>query len=164
MYPNQPQTSSSMAIGPQTSQARSLRNDQACTRSDRACVPLGRYVAAEHEYRSVAVGVENGYDKVNVQTSAKMSVSIILRQLCFVKNVTTKDLALKPCSSLGWIRHRLSQGNGYVSKTATDKFEYNDRNTDKPSTVATQQPSMHTARSLRSDRARAKHAHGSVAT
>uniref|UniRef100_M4FHT1 Uncharacterized protein n=1 Tax=Brassica campestris TaxID=3711 RepID=M4FHT1_BRACM len=35
-HPNQPRTSLSMAIGPQTSQSRSLRSDQACTR-------LGRY-------------------------------------------------------------------------------------------------------------------------
>ncbi|KAG5414559.1 hypothetical protein IGI04_002126 [Brassica rapa subsp. trilocularis] len=120
----------------------------------------------------LTVGVENGYDKVNVQTSAKMSVSIFMRQLCIVKNLTTKDLALKPCSSLASIRHRLSQGNGYISKPATDKFEYDDRNTDKPSMVATQQPSMHTARSLRSDRARAKlgrcivteHVHVSIVT
>ncbi|KAG5384486.1 hypothetical protein IGI04_035956 [Brassica rapa subsp. trilocularis] len=73
MYPNRPRTSSSMAIGPQTSQARSIRGDQACTQlgryvaterpsrsdrarakarslsSDRASVPLGRYVATELE-------------------------------------------------------------------------------------------------------------------
>ncbi|KAG5414952.1 hypothetical protein IGI04_002519 [Brassica rapa subsp. trilocularis] len=47
MYPNQPRTSSSMAIGPQTSQARSIRGDQACTQ-------LGRYVATERPFRSVA--------------------------------------------------------------------------------------------------------------
>ncbi|KAF3494831.1 hypothetical protein DY000_02054090 [Brassica cretica] len=46
-YPNQPRTSSSMAIGPRTSQARSLRSDQACTR-------LSRYVATELEPISVA--------------------------------------------------------------------------------------------------------------
>ncbi|KAF2532094.1 hypothetical protein F2Q70_00029384 [Brassica cretica] len=85
-----------------------------------------------------------------------MGVSIFLRQLYFIKNGTTKDLAIKPCPSLDRIKHRLSQGNGYVSKPATDKFEYGDRYTNKPSTVATQQPRMHTARSLRSDQARAK--------
>ncbi|KAF3566364.1 hypothetical protein DY000_02014850 [Brassica cretica] len=37
-YPNQPRTSSSKAIGPRTSQARSLRSDQAYTR-------LGRYIS-----------------------------------------------------------------------------------------------------------------------
>ncbi|KAG5388546.1 hypothetical protein IGI04_030087 [Brassica rapa subsp. trilocularis] len=46
MYPNRPRTSSSMAIGPQTSQARSIRGDQACTQ-------LGRNVATERPSRSV---------------------------------------------------------------------------------------------------------------
>ncbi|KAF3603687.1 hypothetical protein F2Q69_00035629 [Brassica cretica] len=46
-YPNQPRTSSSMAIGPRTSQSRSLRSDQTCTR-------LGRYVATELEPSLVA--------------------------------------------------------------------------------------------------------------
>ena len=46
-HPNQPRTSLSMAIGPQTSQSRSLRSDQACTR-------LGRYVATEPAYGLVA--------------------------------------------------------------------------------------------------------------
>ncbi|KAG5384460.1 hypothetical protein IGI04_035930 [Brassica rapa subsp. trilocularis] len=73
MYPIRPRTSSSTAIGPRTSQARSIRGDQACTqlgryvvterpscsrpsssqarllRSDRASVLLGRYVATELE-------------------------------------------------------------------------------------------------------------------
>ncbi|KAF3594168.1 hypothetical protein DY000_02022269 [Brassica cretica] len=40
-----------------------------------------------------------------------------------------------------------------------DKFECDDRNTDKPSSVTTQRPNMRTARSLRSDRARAKLGH-----
>ncbi|WZZ14939.1 hypothetical protein YC2023_108028 [Brassica napus] len=47
MYPNRPRTSSSMAIRPQTSQAQSIRGDQACTQ-------LGCYVATEHASRSVA--------------------------------------------------------------------------------------------------------------
>ncbi|KAG5414992.1 hypothetical protein IGI04_002559, partial [Brassica rapa subsp. trilocularis] len=62
-----PWTSSSMIIGPRTSQARSIRGDQACTwlgryvmtssqarslRSDRARVPLSRYVATEFESSS----------------------------------------------------------------------------------------------------------------
>ncbi|KAG5378299.1 hypothetical protein IGI04_026141 [Brassica rapa subsp. trilocularis] len=81
MYPNRPRTSSSMAIGPQTSQARSIRGDQACTqlgryvatelsqarslhsnrasvslslRSGRAFASLGRYVVTERSFRSVA--------------------------------------------------------------------------------------------------------------
>ncbi|KAF2601159.1 hypothetical protein F2Q70_00026053 [Brassica cretica] len=45
-YPNRPQTSSSMAIGPHTSQAQSLR-------SDRARTWLGRYVATELKPSSV---------------------------------------------------------------------------------------------------------------
>ena len=34
------------------------------------------------------VGVENGYDKVNIQTSAKTSVNVIPRQLCLVKRMS----------------------------------------------------------------------------
>ncbi|KAG5384921.1 hypothetical protein IGI04_036391 [Brassica rapa subsp. trilocularis] len=45
MYPNRPRTSSSMEIRPQTSQARSIRGDQACTK-------LGRYVATKRLSRS----------------------------------------------------------------------------------------------------------------
>ncbi|KAF3532588.1 hypothetical protein DY000_02042888 [Brassica cretica] len=73
------------------------------------------------------VGVENGYDEVNVQTSAKISLSAFLRQLSFVKNVTTKDLEIKPCSSLGWIKHQLSQGNGNVSKPSQSRSLRSDR-------------------------------------
>ncbi|KAF3603131.1 hypothetical protein F2Q69_00036177 [Brassica cretica] len=58
-------TSSSMAIGPRTSQARSLRSDRApaklgryvgarSLRSDRARTRLGRYIATEHLHGSVA--------------------------------------------------------------------------------------------------------------
>ena len=101
--------------------------------------------------------MENGYDEVNIQTSAKnkcecLSATIMLGK----KNVTTHDLEIKPCSSPGWIKHKLSQGNGNVSKPATDRFECDDRNTDEPSSVTTQRPNLQTARSLRSDRARAK--------
>ncbi|KAF3591996.1 hypothetical protein DY000_02024013 [Brassica cretica] len=46
-YPNRPRTSSSMAIGPRTSQARSQR-------IDRALAKLGLYVATEHAHGSVA--------------------------------------------------------------------------------------------------------------
>ena len=64
-----PWTSSSMIIRPRTSQARSIRGDQACTwlgryvttssqarslRSDRERLPLSRYVATEFESSSVA--------------------------------------------------------------------------------------------------------------
>ncbi|KAF3591212.1 hypothetical protein DY000_02022271 [Brassica cretica] len=71
----------------------------------------------EERATEYSVGVENGYDKVYVQTSAKTN---------------------------------LSQGNGNVSKPATNKFECDDRNTDKPSSVTTQRPNMHTAQSLSS--------------
>ena len=75
--------------------------------------------------------MENGYDEVNIQTSAKnkcecLSATIMLGK----KNVTTHDLEIKPSSSLGWIKHKLSQGNGNVSKPATDRFECDNRNTD----------------------------------
>ncbi|KAF2538647.1 hypothetical protein F2Q68_00020663 [Brassica cretica] len=70
----------------------------------------------------------------------------------------------KPRLSPDWIKHKLSQGNRNISKPATDRLECDDRNTDKPSSVNTQQPNMHTARSLRSDRAQAEHAFLSVAT
>ncbi|KAF3596752.1 hypothetical protein DY000_02022651 [Brassica cretica] len=50
-YPNRPRASSSMAIGPRTSQARSLRSDRACVWLGRW---LGRYVATELEPNSVA--------------------------------------------------------------------------------------------------------------
>ena len=72
------------------------------------------------------------------------------------KEIFTKSFAEKSCSNLDQAKYRLSQGNGHVSKPATDELEYRDRTTDKPSKIATQRASMHTARSLRSDRARAK--------
>ncbi|KAF3573364.1 hypothetical protein F2Q69_00059184 [Brassica cretica] len=58
-YPNRPWTSSSMAIGPGTSQARSLCSDRAHTRLGRYVATelgpkLGRYVATEHTHGSVA--------------------------------------------------------------------------------------------------------------
>ncbi|KAF2560284.1 hypothetical protein F2Q70_00018352 [Brassica cretica] len=43
-----------------------------------------------------------------------------------------------------------------VGPSATDRSEYDDQNTDEPSSVITQLPHMHAVRSLRSDRARAK--------
>ncbi|KAG5373611.1 hypothetical protein IGI04_043071 [Brassica rapa subsp. trilocularis] len=61
MYPNRPRTNSSMEIRPRTSQARSIRGDQASIRlarslrSDRARAKLGRYVGTERPSRSVAM-------------------------------------------------------------------------------------------------------------
>uniref|UniRef100_A0A0D3BUX1 DUF1985 domain-containing protein n=1 Tax=Brassica oleracea var. oleracea TaxID=109376 RepID=A0A0D3BUX1_BRAOL len=59
MYPNRPRTSSSMEIGPRTSQARTLRSDRARAKarslcSDRARTRLGHYVATKHTHGSVA--------------------------------------------------------------------------------------------------------------
>ncbi|RIA05024.1 hypothetical protein BRARA_K00629 [Brassica rapa] len=73
-----------------------------------------------------------------------------------VKGNSSMNLVVKSCSNPVWIKHKLSQGNGNVSKPATDRFEYDDRNTDKPSSVTTQLPHMHTARSMRSDRVQTK--------
>uniref|UniRef100_M4DZU8 Uncharacterized protein n=1 Tax=Brassica campestris TaxID=3711 RepID=M4DZU8_BRACM len=82
-------------------------------------------------------------------------MSIFPRQIVLgQKNVATYVLEIKPCSNPVWIKHKLSQGNGNVSKPATYRFEYDDRNTDKPSSVTTQLPHMQTARSMRSDQAR----------
>ncbi|KAG5388621.1 hypothetical protein IGI04_030162 [Brassica rapa subsp. trilocularis] len=53
-------------------------------------------------------------------------------------------------------KYRLSEGNGHLSKSAADKLEYGNQTADKPSSIDTRRPSMHTARSLRSDQARAK--------
>ncbi|KAF3579178.1 hypothetical protein DY000_02031038 [Brassica cretica] len=44
-------------------------------------------------------------------------------------------------------------GQENVATTVTDRSEYDDRNTDEPSSVITQLPHMHAVRSLRSDRA-----------
>ncbi|KAF2572140.1 hypothetical protein F2Q70_00004848 [Brassica cretica] len=74
----------------------------------------------------VNVGVENGYDEVNVQIPAKY------------KYVFSQQIML-------------DQEN--VATPVTDKSEYDDRNTDEPSSVITLLPHMHAVRSLRSDRA-----------
>ncbi|KAF2540394.1 hypothetical protein F2Q68_00032147 [Brassica cretica] len=77
------------------------------------------------------------------------------------KDVATYVLEIKLCSNSIWIKHKLSRGNGNVSKP-TDRFEYDDQNTDKPSSVtthtvqssvATKRRSVRPARSLRSNRA-----------
>ncbi|KAG5383334.1 hypothetical protein IGI04_034804 [Brassica rapa subsp. trilocularis] len=76
------------------------------------------------------------------------------------ENIFTKSLAVKPCSNLNrTTKYRLSKGNIHVSNSATDKLEYGNQITDKPSSIDTRRPSMHTARSLHSDRARAKLGH-----
>ncbi|KAF2597705.1 hypothetical protein F2Q68_00010251 [Brassica cretica] len=63
---------------------------------------------------------------------------VLIRKTIPFVGFSGEDLEIKPCSSLGWIKHKLSQGNGNVSKPARDKFECADRNTDKPSSVTTQ--------------------------
>ncbi|KAG5376156.1 hypothetical protein IGI04_040752, partial [Brassica rapa subsp. trilocularis] len=73
------------------------------------------------------------------------------------KDIFTNSLAVKYRPNLNrTTKYRLSEGNGHVSKSAADKFEYGNQTADKPSSIDTRRPSMHTARSLRSDRARAK--------
>uniref|UniRef100_M4FHT2 Uncharacterized protein n=1 Tax=Brassica campestris TaxID=3711 RepID=M4FHT2_BRACM len=67
-----------------------------------------------------------------------------------------KEFCGKTCSNLDRAKYQLSHSNGYASKSATDKLEYGNWTTDKPILVVTQRPSMHTARSLRSDRARVR--------
>ncbi|CAG7897235.1 unnamed protein product [Brassica rapa] len=75
----------------------------------------------------------------------------------FNKDIFTNSLAVKYRPNLNrTTKYRLSEGNGHVSKSAADKLEYGNQTADKPSSIDTRQPSMHTARSLRSDRARAK--------
>ncbi|KAF3489621.1 hypothetical protein F2Q69_00054499 [Brassica cretica] len=56
MYPNQPKPSSSMAIGPWTSQARVWQSDHGQAKLSRyaATKRLGRYVATELEPSLVA--------------------------------------------------------------------------------------------------------------
>ncbi|KAF3566226.1 hypothetical protein DY000_02016409 [Brassica cretica] len=76
-----------------------------------------------------SVGVENGYDDVNVQIPVEY------------KYVFPQQIML---------------GQENVATPATDRSEYDDQNTDEPSLVITQLPHMHAVRSLRSDRARAK--------
>ncbi|KAF3523160.1 hypothetical protein F2Q69_00048235 [Brassica cretica] len=79
--------------------------------------------------RAVAVGIENGYDEVNVQISVKYNYVFSQQIMLDQENVATP---------------------------VTDRFEYDDRNMDEPSSVITLLPHMHAVRSLRSDRARAE--------
>ncbi|KAF2618022.1 hypothetical protein F2Q68_00041198 [Brassica cretica] len=74
----------------------------------------------------VDVGVENGCNEVNVQIPAKY------------KYVFSQQIML---------------GQENVTTPVTDRSEYDDRNTDKLSSVITLVPHMHAVRSLRSNRA-----------
>ncbi|KAG5397558.1 hypothetical protein IGI04_019372 [Brassica rapa subsp. trilocularis] len=88
--------------------------------------------------------------------SVKISINVFTKSN-LRKEIFTKSLAVKYRPNLNrTTKYRLSEGNGHVSKSATDKLEYGNQSADKPSSIDTRQPSMHTARSLRSDRARAK--------
>ncbi|KAF2593208.1 hypothetical protein F2Q70_00044821 [Brassica cretica] len=78
------------------------------------------------EARSLGFGVENGYDEVNVQIPAEYEYVFPQQMMLGQENVATP---------------------------ATDRSEYDDQNTDEPSSVITQLPHMHAVRSLRSDRA-----------
>ncbi|KAF3583114.1 hypothetical protein DY000_02029056 [Brassica cretica] len=51
---------------------------------------------------------------------------------------------------------RIDAHGAAIPELATDRSEYDDQNTDEPSSVIAQLPHMHAVRSLRSDRARAK--------
>ena len=98
----------------------------------------------------LTVGVKNGYDEVNIQISAKYKYECLSAtnraQSKECRDICSRDKTL--------FKHKLSRGNGNISKPATDRFGYDDQNTDKPSSVTTQLPNMHTVRALRSDRAR----------
>ncbi|KAF3534520.1 hypothetical protein DY000_02042088 [Brassica cretica] len=65
-------------------------------------------------------------------------MSVFPRQIVLgQKNVAAYVLEIKTCSNPVWIKHKLSQGNGNVSEPATDRFECDDRNMDRPSSVTT---------------------------
>ncbi|KAF2535630.1 hypothetical protein F2Q68_00020222 [Brassica cretica] len=81
------------------------------------------------EIKIIIVGVENGYDEVNVQIPAKY------------KYVFSQQIML---------------GQENVATPVTDWSEYDDQNTDESNSAITQLPHMHDVRSLRSDRVRAK--------
>ncbi|KAF2563773.1 hypothetical protein F2Q70_00017282 [Brassica cretica] len=124
----------------------SLRSDQARTRLGRYVATklsqkLGCYVATKLSPklgRYVAVGVENGYDEVNIQIPEEENVETF-----FDKYFFEIDSSLR--------------------KALRRKHESSDKSSKR---VATQQPNACSARSLHSNRARAKarSLHSSVAT
>ncbi|KAF3589027.1 hypothetical protein F2Q69_00030226 [Brassica cretica] len=91
--------------------SRSNQRTSWSLRSDRALT----------EARSLGVGVENGYDEVNIQIPAKY-------EYVFPQQII------------------LGQEN--VATPATVRSEYDDQNTDEPSSGITQLPHMHAVRSL----------------
>ncbi|KAG5388714.1 hypothetical protein IGI04_030255 [Brassica rapa subsp. trilocularis] len=95
-------------------------------------------------------------NRIKRQMSVKISITVFTKSN-LRKDIFTNSLAVKYRPNLNrTTKYRLSEGNGHVSKSAADKLEYGNQTADKPSSIDTRQPSMHTARSLRSDRARAK--------
>ena len=110
-----------------------------------------------YEDSNKVLGSKTVTTKLRSKSPQNTSMSVFPRQIVLgQKNVVTYVLEIKPCSNPVWIKHKLSQGNRNISKPATNRFKCDDRNTDKPSSVSTQLPHMHTARSMRSDQARAK--------
>ena len=102
----------------------------------------------------LCVGVENGYDEVNIQISAKYKYE------CLSATNRARSKELHNICSRDKILFEFyldqTQAVGNIPKPATDRFEYDNQNTDKPSSVTTQLPHTHTIKSMRSDQARAK--------
>ncbi|KAF2543579.1 hypothetical protein F2Q68_00030951 [Brassica cretica] len=190
--PNRQWTSSSMAIGPRTSQARSLRSDRARTR-------LGRYVATEHTHGSLSreqlydgglyercQGAHRRYDEykerfpgIHGRTDRKMYSASTRQSSRYAPYEKKKQQSWRikgdiggPSTqqSAGLMVQDAQQSSGkrivLGSKTATDK----DPNRQWTSSSMAIGPRTSQARSLRSDRARTRlgryvateHTHGSV--
>ncbi|KAG5388713.1 hypothetical protein IGI04_030254 [Brassica rapa subsp. trilocularis] len=117
--------------------------------SPRLKLPLRLYDIKKKPQRPI---FSHGFRLISVKISITVFTKSNLR-----KEIFTKSLAVKYRPNLNrTTKYQLSEGNGHVSKSAADKLEYRNQTVDKPSSIDTRQPSMHTARSLRSDRARAK--------
>ncbi|KAG5384803.1 hypothetical protein IGI04_036273 [Brassica rapa subsp. trilocularis] len=109
-------------------------------------LPLMTLIRAEAEQNVQNIDAE-GYAKM-------LDSARTMERLVAYLNILTKSLAVKSCSNLNrTTKYRLSEGQRHVSNSAADKLEYGNRTTDKPSSIDTRRPSMHTARSLRSERA-----------
>ncbi|KAG5384889.1 hypothetical protein IGI04_036359 [Brassica rapa subsp. trilocularis] len=114
--------------------------------SPRLKLPLRLYDIKKKPQRPI---FSHGFRLISVKISITVFTKSNLR-----KDIFTNSLAVKYRPNLNrTTKYRLSEGNGHVSKSAADKLEYGNQTADKPSSIDTRQPSMHTARSLRSDRA-----------
>ncbi|KAG5375562.1 hypothetical protein IGI04_040158 [Brassica rapa subsp. trilocularis] len=114
--------------------------------SPRLKLPLRLYDIKKKPQRPI---FSHGFRLISVKISINVFTKSNLR-----KDIFTKSLAVKYRPNLNrTTKYRLSEGNGHVSKSAADKLEYGNQTADKPSSIDTRRPSMHTARSLRSDRA-----------